>query len=96
MILGAYRNGRAAFGIYAAEPVSAIQLTADLSGLAARILRYAHTEDLVGLLPADLLEAYRQCVANRPAHQPNAATLGAGRHRDGRRRRRCDARTHLF
>ena len=74
IILGAYRDGRAAFGIYAPEPVSASQFTADLSGLAARILRYAHTEDLVGLLPTDLLDTYRHCVANRPAHQPPAAT----------------------
>ena len=77
-ILGAYRNGCAAFGIYAPDPVSATQLTADLSGLAARILRYAHTEDLVGLLPTDLLDTYRQCVTNRPAHQPHAATPVSG------------------
>ena len=77
-ILGAYRSGCAAFGIYAPGPVSATQLTADLSGLAARILRYAHTEELVGLLPSDLLEAYRQCVANRPAHQPQAAAPVSG------------------
>ena len=77
-ILGAYRDGRAAFGIYAPDPVSAAQLTADLSGLAARILRYAHAEDLVGLLPTDLLDTYRQCVANRPAHQPHAATPVSG------------------
>ncbi len=62
-ILGAYRDGRAAFGIYAPNPVSAAQLTADLSGLAARILRYAHTEDLVGLIPTDLLDTYRHRVA---------------------------------
>ena len=73
-ILGAYRDGRAAFGIYAPNPVSAAQLTADLSGLAARILRYAHTEDLVGLIPTDLLDTYRHRVADRPAHQPHAAT----------------------
>ena len=77
-ILGAYRNGCAAFGIYAPDPVSATQLTADLSGLAARILRYAHTEDLVGLLPTDLLHTYRHRVANRPAHQPHAATPVSG------------------
>ena len=77
-ILGAYRDGRAAFGIYAPDPVSATQLTADLSGLAARILRYAHTEDLVGLLPTDLLDTYRHRVANRPAHQPHAATPVSG------------------
>ena len=76
-ILGAYRDGRAAFGIYAPNPVSATQLTADLSGLAARILRYAHTEDLVGLIPTDLLDTYRHRVADRPAHQPHAATPGA-------------------
>ena len=74
IILPAYRVRRAAFGIYAAKPVLAGQLTADLSGLAARILRYAHAEDLVGLLPTDLLDTYRQCVANRPAQQPHAAT----------------------
>ena len=91
-ILGAYRDGCAAFGIYAPEPVSATQLTADLSGLAARILRYAHTEDLVGLLPTDLL---RQLSALRcePSGAPTARghTRLRGR-RDGRRRRRCDAR----
>ena len=76
-ILSAYRNGRAAFGIYALSPVSATQLTADLSGLAARILRYAHTEDLLGLIPTDLLDSYQQCVTNRPAHQPHAAAPGA-------------------
>ena len=77
-ILGAYRSGCAAFGIYAPDPVSATQLTADLSGLATRILRYAHTEDLVGLLPTDLLDSYRHGVANRPAHQPHAATPVSG------------------
>jgi hypothetical protein len=77
-ILGAYRSGCAAFGIYAPDPVSATQLTADLSGLAARILRYAHTEDLVGLLPTDLLDTYRHCVTNRPAHHPHAATPVSG------------------
>ena len=77
-ILGAYRSGCAAFGIYAPDPVSATQLTADLSGLAARILRYAHTEDLVGLLPTDLLDSYRHGVANRPAHPPQAATPVSG------------------
>ena len=61
-ILGAYRDGCAAFGIYAPDPVSATQLTADLSGLAARILRYAHTEDLVGLLPTDLLDSLSACA----------------------------------
>ena len=76
-ILGAYRDGCAAFGIYALDPASANQLTADLSGLAARILHYAHPDDLVGLLPTDLLEAYQRCVLNRAAHQPHAATLGA-------------------
>ena len=76
-ILGAYRSGCAAFGIYAPDPVSATQLTADLSGLATRILRYAHTEDLASLLPTDLLNAYRHRVADRPAHQPSAATPGA-------------------
>ena len=77
-ILGAYRSGCAAFGIYAPDPVSATQLTADLSGLATRILRYAHTEDLVGLLPTDLLDSYRHGVANRPAHPPQAATPVSG------------------
>jgi hypothetical protein len=77
-ILGAYRSGCAAFGIYAPDPVSATQLTADLSGLAARILRYAHAEDLVGLLPTDLLDSYRHCVTNRPAHHPHAATPVSG------------------
>ena len=77
-ILGAYRSGCAAFGIYAPDPVSATQLTADLSGLAARILRYAHTEDLVGLLPTDLLDSYRHCVANRPAHHPHGAAPVSG------------------
>ncbi len=76
-ILGACRDRRAAFGIYASDPVSAAQLTADLSGLAARILRYARTEDLVGLIPADLLDGSRHCVASRPAHQPHAARPGA-------------------
>jgi hypothetical protein len=77
-ILGAYRSGCAAFGIYAPDPVSATQLTADLSGLAARILRYAHTEDLTGLLPTDLLDSYRHCVANRPAHHPHGAAPVSG------------------
>ena len=77
-ILGAYRSGCAAFGIYAPDPVSAAQLTADLSGLATRILRYAHTEDLAGLLPTDLLDSYRHGVANRPAHPPQAATPVSG------------------
>jgi hypothetical protein len=77
-ILGAYRSGCAAFGIYAPDPVSATRLTADLSGLAARILRYAHTEELVGLLPSDLLDSYRHCVANRPAHPPHPATPVSG------------------
>jgi TniQ len=77
-ILGAYRSGCAAFGIYAPDPVSAAQLTADLSGLAARILRYAHTEDLTGLLPTDLLDSYRHCVANRPAHHPHGAAPVSG------------------
>ena len=77
-ILGTYRSGRAAFGIYARDPVSAAQFTADLSGLAARILRYAHTEDLVGLIPSELLDTYRHCVANRPAHYPPAATPVSG------------------
>ena len=90
-ILGAYRNGCAAFGIYAPDPVSATQLTADLSGLAARILRYAHTEDLVGLLPTDLLDTYRH-ARGEPSGAPTARghTRLRGR-RDGRRRRRCDA-----
>ena len=77
-ILAAYRSGCAAFGIYAFDPVSAAQLTADLSGLAARILRFAHAEDLGGLLPTCLLDTYRQCVANRPAHQSHAATPISG------------------
>jgi len=77
-ILSAYPSGCAAFGIYAPDPVSATQLTADLSGLAARILRYAHTEDLVGLLPTDLLDSYRHCVANRPAHHPHGAAPVSG------------------
>ena len=95
-ILGAYRGGCAAFGIYAPDPVSATQFTADLSGLAARILRYARTEDLAGLptrRPARQLSAVRGGPSGAPT--PRGHTRRRGR-RDGRRRRRRDARTDLF
>jgi len=77
-ILGTYRSGWAAFGIYAPAPVSAAQFTADLSALGARVLRYAHPEELAALLPCDLLDSCRQCLAGRRAHLPHMATPSSG------------------
>lgn len=73
IILGVYRAGRASFGVYADNPVSAAQFTSDLTDLATRILRSPRLHDGAGLLPADLRDASRQCVADRATYSPAAA-----------------------
>ena len=76
-ILGVYRAGRASFGVYADNPVSAAEFTSDLTDLAARILRSPRLHDAVGLLPADLRDASRQCVAGWATSSSPVAAPGA-------------------
>ena len=75
-ILATLRRGVFSHGVYAGNPVSVRQYLADLTALGARILGYADLSDLDGLVPADLLDAYRCARTAPPSREHRGASLG--------------------
>lgn len=66
LLLDVITTGRAAFGVYAADPQPARSALSDVRALARRILTYAPADDLATILPADLLTAYERTRATTP------------------------------
>ena len=75
-LLATLRRGVFSHGVYAGNPVSVRQYLLDLTALGARILGYADLSDLDGLVPADLLDAYRCARTAPPSREHRGASLG--------------------
>ena len=73
LLLEIINSGRTARGIYADDPQPAHRVLADARALANRVLSYATTEELSGVVPADLLSAYNAPAAQLTAFHTRAA-----------------------
>jgi hypothetical protein len=60
LLLDVISAGRATFGVYGAQPLSARVVLADIRAVASRVLAFASREDIAERLPNDLATAYEQ------------------------------------
>lgn len=67
------KTGTAAFGVYAAAPVSAETALTDLKIIADRVLLHATTAALAQVIPPDLLLAHSEIIDRADTHRPGKA-----------------------
>lgn len=71
LVLDIIFANRAAFGVYAREPVVARDALADIRAIASRVLAYATREDIAERIPADLNSAYQHVRSSDDGCEPS-------------------------
>ncbi|MEV2226320.1 TniQ family protein [Nocardia vinacea] len=70
-------TGAAAFGVYAAAPMPGETALTDVKIIVDRVLDYATTASLAGVIPPDLLDAHSQVTDRADTHRPGKALPAA-------------------